>query len=31
MLPSILKLTADNMAFREAYDHHIDWEALTPA
>jgi FAD-dependent urate hydroxylase len=31
MLPSILKLTADSKAFREAYDHHIDWEALTPA
>jgi FAD-dependent urate hydroxylase len=27
MLPMILKMTADSKALRQAYDHHIDWDA----
>jgi FAD-dependent urate hydroxylase len=31
MLPTILKLTADSKALRQAFDYHIDWDTHPPA
>ncbi len=31
MLPTILRITANSKGLRETYDHHIDWDAPTPA
>jgi FAD-dependent urate hydroxylase len=31
LLPTILTMTADSKAHRQAHDYHIDWDAHTPA
>jgi FAD-dependent urate hydroxylase len=31
MLPTVMKMTADNKALKQTYDYHIDWDAPDPA